>query len=226
MLKTTLPKILYIDENTTNATQVFSHLRRSFQTDLAVTPRIAFRKLAASLPDAVILGGQLTEMSTLSLCRRLHADYPRLSLVCIAAVTTDNALFLHGGADAVINLPLNLATLEAQLTAIIRRNPQHRSEILQCGSLAMDTAKRRVTRNGQTIDLRPKEYLILECLLRRAEQAVSRQTINDHAWGNLADWNIAIDVHISLLRSKIDAPFGSRSIRTVYHIGYMLVSED
>jgi two-component system OmpR family response regulator len=109
---------------------------------------------------------------------------------------------------------------------LLRRGPSERPPVLAAGDLKLDPATRRVTREGQEIDLTPKEFGLLELFLRHPGEVLSRTRILEHVWDFAYDGDSnVVDVYVRYLREKVDRPFGKRSIETVRGVGYRLREE-
>jgi two-component system OmpR family response regulator len=118
--------------------------------------------------------------------------------------------------------PFALAELSARLRALLRRGRPHESR-LHVADLEMDTIRRTVRRAGRPIELKPKEYALLEFLMRHSDRAVTRSLIIEHVWDiHFDSISNVVEVHINSLRSKIDRGFDVPLIHTVRGVGYML----
>lgn len=131
------------------------------------------------------------------------------------------------GADDFLIKPFSFIVLVSRLRALARRGAPERPVNVEAGSLLLEPARRRVTRAGQVLELTPKEFAILQFLMRRHDQVVSKAEILDNAWdSDYQGSHNVVEVYIGYLRKKIDIPFGRDSLRTVRGMGYMLVSSD
>jgi DNA-binding response OmpR family regulator len=129
---------------------------------------------------------------------------------------------LDGGADDYMVKPFALPELSARLRALMRRGSP-RETTLQVGDLEMDTARRAVRRAGRAIDLKPKEYALLEFLMRHSDRPVTRSLIIEHVWDiHFDSISNVVEVHINSLRNKIDRGFAFPLIHTVRGVGYVL----
>jgi two-component system copper resistance phosphate regulon response regulator CusR len=127
------------------------------------------------------------------------------------------------GADDCLTKPFLLQELIVRLRALLRR-PPILIDKLQIGDLELDSIRRKVIRKGKSIQLTPKEFAILEYLMRNAGRPVTRTMLVEHVWnGRFEGLTNIVDVYINYLRSKIDRGFDTRLIRTVHGIGYMVV---
>ncbi|MFW5415273.1 response regulator transcription factor [Nocardiopsis sp. CNT-189] len=127
------------------------------------------------------------------------------------------------GADDYLTKPFSFVVLAARLRALARRGDAVRPAVLTAGDLAMDPARRRVSRGSREIPLTPREYALLEFLMRRAGAVASKADILDNVWDPEygGDGNV-VEVYIRYLRKKIDEPFGRGAVRTVRGAGYLL----
>jgi DNA-binding response OmpR family regulator len=120
--------------------------------------------------------------------------------------------------------PFALAELSARLRALLRRGAPRESR-LRVADLEIDTVRRIVTRGGRAIDLKPKEYALLEFLMRNADRPVTRSLIIEHVWDiHFDSVSNVVEVHVNSLRNKIDRGFGVPLLQTVRGVGYMLTA--
>ncbi|MGI8535060.1 MAG: response regulator transcription factor [Mycobacteriales bacterium] len=175
--------------------------------------------------DAIVLDIMLPRMSGYDVCRTLRAEQVWTPVLMLTAKDGeyDEADALDLGADDYLTKPFSFVVLLAHLRALVRRGGSERAPVLRVGDLELDPAEHRVTRAGQAIDLRPREFALLDFLMRHPDQAVRKSTIIAGVWDEFyeGDDNI-VEVYISYLRKKIDAPFGRRSLETVRGVGYRL----
>jgi len=138
----------------------------------------------------------------------------------------DEVEALDTGADDFLTKPFSHAVLLARLRAMMRRRPRTRPVTLAAGDLRVDLAQRQAWRGEQPIELTPNELSILEYLLRRAGEIVSKRDVLDHVWDDSfeGDPNI-VEVYVARLRGKIDRPFGRAAIETVRGAGYRLAGD-
>ena len=158
----------------------------------------------------------------LSALRRQGYKTPTLLLTARDTVTY-RVEGLDTGADDYLVKPFAFPELLARIRALLRRPPLQLSPILKVGDLEMDIAKHTVSRKGQVVSLRPREYAVLEYLMRNAEQVLSRDQIGEHVW-NLdfyAESNV-VDVYIGYLRRKINVAGEPPLLHTIRGIGYRI----
>jgi two-component system OmpR family response regulator len=175
--------------------------------------------------DAIVLDVMLPDLSGFDVCRLLRERgvwAPVLMLTAREAVE-DRVAGLDSGADDYLVKPFALAELLARLRSLARRGQPERPTRLAVGDLSLDPAAREVRRGHVEIELSAKEFALLETLMRRQGEVLSRFELLEHAWDFAyeARSNI-VDVYIRRLRDKIDRPFGRTSIQTVPGAGYRL----
>lgn len=131
------------------------------------------------------------------------------------------------GADDYLTKPFSFMVLVAHLRALIRRGAPERPITLAVGSLILDPVRRTVARHNTPVTLTPKEYAILHYLMRSHDQVVSKAEILDNVWDSAYEGSDnVIEVYMGYLRKKIDAPFGTNTLKTVRGMGYCLVSDE
>ena len=134
---------------------------------------------------------------------------------------------LDAGADDYLTKPFALAELLARVRAITRREPSPRPVVLIVGDLRLDPATHTVARSGAPIELSPKEFALLQHLMRHPGEALSRADIIDHVWDFAYDGTSnVVDVYVRYLRDKIDRPFGRADLQTVPGVGYRLAGTE
>jgi two-component system, OmpR family, copper resistance phosphate regulon response regulator CusR len=176
--------------------------------------------------DAVVLDLMLPERSGFQVLRDIRARKAEIPVMILTAKDgiDERVTGLDSGADDYMVKPFALAELSARLRALLRRGRPHEST-LHVGDLQMDTVRRTVRRAGQSIDLKPKEYALLEFLMRHSDRPVTRSLIIEHVWDiHFESISNVVEVHINSLRGKIDRGFSVPLIHTVRGVGYMLTA--
>ena len=178
--------------------------------------------------DVLIVDRMLPRLDGLSLVKALRAAgraVPVLFLTTMNGIS-DRVEGLEAGADDYLVKPFAFAELLARVNALVRRPPLAReATVLRAGPLEMNLLKRAVTRNGQEIELQPREFQVLEYLMRRVDQVVTRTMLLEGVWDFHFDpkTNI-VETHISRLRAKLNQDGGGDLIQTVRGAGYCLRS--
>ena len=177
--------------------------------------------------DAVILDLMLPKLPGLDLLHKVRALKPSLPVLILTArgSVEDKVAGLDSGASDYLVKPFAFAELSARIRALLRRGAQE-TTTLRLADLEMNTATRVTTRAGRRIDLKPKEFALLEFLLRNAMRPVTRTMIIEHVWDiHFDSVSNVVDVHINSLRNKVDRGFSVSLIHTVRGVGYILTDE-
>ncbi len=219
-------RVLIVEDEPKMAALIQRGLRKEgISADLAATGEDALWMAEATEFDAIVLDLMLPGIDGLEVCSQLRAAgvwSPILILTARDGVN-DRVAGLDGGADDYLVKPFSYAELLARLRALARRGPVERPTVLEVGSLRLDPARRRVQRGGQEIELSPKEFALLETMMRRRGEVLSRYALLEHAWDyEYENRSNVVDSYVRLLRNKIDRPFGLESIETVRGVGYRL----
>ncbi len=176
--------------------------------------------------DVIVLDIMLPEIDGIEVCkalRRNRLDTPVLLLTALDGVD-DRVRGLDAGADDYLPKPFAFQELMARLRALSRRRVQPRDpQELAVDDLTLDLRRRRAQRDGRPIELSPKEFSLLEFLMRNEGRVVTRTQILDHLWGyDFATDSNLVDVYVAYLRRKVDKGTNNKLIRTVRGVGYAL----
>jgi len=220
-------RILLIEDEARIADFVQRGLESSgYKVDVAGDGKTGLAKLHDLDYDLLILDLMLPDTDGLSILEKVknRKVSPAVLILSARGGVDDRVRGLEMGADDYLVKPFAFVELLARVKALLRRG-QSTPDKLAVGDLTMDCIKRRVVRSGEVIDLAPKEFAILEYMMRNRGKALSRTMIVEHVWDMEYDGltNI-VDVYIRHLRSKIDDNFPVKMIQTVRGTGYMLTS--
>ena len=174
--------------------------------------------------DAVVLDLMLPGRSGFQVLRDIRSRKTSLPVIMLTAKNSldERVAGLDAGADDYMAKPFALAELSARLRALLRRGTP-RESVLRVADLEMDTIRRTVRRAGASIDLKPKEYSLLEFLMRNSDRPLTRSLIIEHVWDiHFDSISNVVEVHINSLRNKVDRGFPVQLIHTVRGVGYML----
>lgn len=178
--------------------------------------------------DAMVLDVMLPTLAGDALCarRRAAGDWTPILMLTARSAPEEEARALDAGADDFLSKPFSFVVLLARLRALLRRGRQERPAVLVAGDLRLDPAVHRAWRGDTPLPLTPRQFSLLEFFMRRAGEVLPKATILEHVWdfGFEGDPNI-VEVYVRQLRSRIDEPFGRRSLETVRLVGYRLDPE-
>ncbi len=178
--------------------------------------------------DAIVLDILLPGVNGYAICQALRAESIWTPILMLTAKDGewDQVEALDTGADDYLTKPFSYPVLLARLRALLRRGARDRPTVLEAGDLRLDPASRRAARGEVEIDLTAREVSLLEFLLRRRGEVVSKRDILDHVWDDdfEGDPNI-VEVYVGHLRAKLDRPFGRQSIETIRGSGYRLQAD-
>jgi DNA-binding response OmpR family regulator len=178
--------------------------------------------------DAIVLDLMLPGMNGFRVCAALREAEVWAPILILTAKDGewDEVEALDTGADDFLTKPFSHAVLVARLRAMMRRAPRARPAVLTAGDLRVDPARRLVWRGDDVVELTPNELAILEYLLRRRGEVVSKRDVLDHVWDDdfEGDPNI-VEVYVGRLRAKLDRPYGRHAIETVRGAGYRLADD-
>src|SRR6266545_3844837 len=199
-----------------------------YAVDTASSGANALERVHSTDYDLVILDMMLPDMDGLQILEKIRNRKvgPPVLILSARGAVDDRVKGLELGADDYLTKPFAFVELLARVRALLRRG-QPTPERLQVAELTLDCIRRKVVRGNETIDLAPKEFGILEYMMRNKGRPLSRTMIVEHVWDMDYDGltNI-VDVYIRHLRSKIDDRFPQKLIQTVRGIGYMIDSPD
>jgi two-component system OmpR family response regulator len=222
-------RILIIEDEEHLAAAVTRGLEaEGFTVDTALTGTDGLWRAREHAYDVIVLDILLPGSNGFQVCATLRAEGNWVPILMLTAKNGefDEAEALDTGADDFLSKPFSFVVLVARIRALMRRGRRERPSILVAGDLTLDPAEHRCRRGQTIIDLTPREFHLLEYLLRFAGESVSKRDIIAHVWGEgfEGDPNI-VEVYVGYLRRKIDRPFGKNSVETVRGIGYRLATD-
>jgi heavy metal response regulator len=200
----------------------------NYSVDVERDGAAGLNRLLEGVYDLVILDVMLPRRDGLSVMKEIRQRQVNVPVLLLTARATvaDRVMGLDLGADDYLTKPFAFEELLARVRALLRRGAAAAPAILAIADLRLDPATREVTRGSSRIELTPKEYALLEFLLRRRDQVLSRAVIAQHVWGvNHDTFTNVIDVYMNYLRKKIDSGFEPKLIHTVRGAGYVLKEE-
>ncbi|MBN9066010.1 MAG: winged helix-turn-helix domain-containing protein [Rhizobiaceae bacterium] len=176
--------------------------------------------------EVVIVDRMIPDLDGLSLVKALRSAGNRTPVLFLTAIggIDDRVEGLEAGGDDYLVKPFAFAELLARVNALSRRPPATTERTrLQVADLSMDLIRRRVTRGGKALDLQPREFALLEVLMRADGRVLTRTMLLDRVWGiNFDPGTSVVESHISRLRAKIDKPFRTSLLHTIRNTGYAL----
>jgi two-component system OmpR family response regulator len=221
-------RVLIVEDDKALADGLMRTLRQSgYAVDHAETGELALRACAEEHYDLVVLDLGLPKMDGFDVLRQLRRDGRAGSILILTAhdAEADRVRGLDLGADDYVTKPFSVPELEARVRALIRRSQAVKSPLLRIGGLTVDSVARRASIGTEPLDLTPREWAVLEYLLMRVGQVVSKEHMLQAmcSWDDSLTHN-AIEVYISRLRSKLQ--HAGIKIRTVRGFGYMVEDPD
>lgn len=220
-------KLLVVEDDQTTADFIVRGLREhGHAVDLATNGVDGLLLLQDAHYDVAVLDRMLPRLDGLTVLRTLRDAGNAVPVIMLTAMGSieDRVTGLSAGAEDYLVKPFAFAELYARVCALARRPPlSQTATVLRVADLEMDLIKRRVSRAGQTVELQPTEFKLLEYLLRHAGQVVTRTMLLEGVWDFHFDPKTnMVETHISRLRAKIDRDFAAPLIQTVRGAGYMI----
>ncbi|HWA21872.1 MAG TPA: response regulator transcription factor [Caulobacterales bacterium] len=220
-------RILVIEDDDSTRDYVVKGLREAgFVVDSSAQGNEGLYMATTGPFDAIVLDRSLPGLDGLSVLKALRAAGDQTPVIILSAIAQvdERVKGLRAGGDDYLSKPFSLAELHARIDNLSARKSGRAVETkLVCGDLTMDLLSRRVERAGRGIDLLPREFQLLEHLMRNAGRVVTRTMLLEHVWDYRFDPHTSlIDTHISRLRKKIDEGFETPLLHTVRGVGYRL----
>ena len=221
-------KILLVEDDAETSNQVKTDLNeRGYSVSVARDGAQGLALARAGKFDVLIVDRMLPELDGLSLIAKLRQQQVHTPVLVLSALSAvdDRIGGLKAGGDDYLTKPFALGELAARIEALLRRPSETRETVLQVGPLTLDLIDRVAKRGEREIELLPREFKLLEYMMRRPDQVVTRDMMLEDVWNYrfLPETNL-VDVHIGKLRRKIDAAGEMAMLRGVRGAGFMLVS--
>jgi two-component system OmpR family response regulator len=221
-----MPNILLIEDDDETAVEIVAELaHRGFEVDSAVTGTEGLAKALSDGPEALIVDRMLPGIDGLTIIERLRSQGIRTPVLVLSALgaVDDRVRGLRAGGDDYLTKPFALIELTARLEALLRRPVESRETTLRVEALKLDLIERTARRGERDIELLPREFRLLEYLMRHEGQVVTRAMLLEEVWNYrfIPQTNL-VDVHIGRLRRKIDGEAEAPMIHSVRGAGFML----
>ncbi len=220
-------KLLVVEDDETTGAYIARGLREEGQSvDLVTNGREALIQATSSQYDVLIIDRMLPEIDGLTLVKTLRGAGNRTPVLFLTSLGSveERVSGLNAGGDDYLVKPFAFGELSARVAALARRpHALEHETVLRAGPLEMNLIARTVTRDGKEIDLLPREFAILEHLMRRKGRVQTRTMLLEAIWDISFDpMTNVVETHISRLRAKVDKPFGTELIKTVRGAGYRI----
>jgi len=218
--------LLIIEDNL----KLVRNLKKSFEieqyvVDIAYDGESGLQKAIKHDYDVVILDLMLPLKDGFEVCREIRKRQITIPIIILTALdSTENRIKgLDSGSDDYLVKPFSFDELHARVRSLLRRVKTSSSAVLTAADLSLDPATHEVKRGGKLIKLTPKEYGLLDYLMRYQSKVITRNQLEEHIWGpDKQPVGNQLDVHISYLRKKIEDPFKKKLIYTVKKVGYKI----
>ena len=217
-------KILIVEDDGPLARFLSRTLREAtHEVQLAADASTALSLLSPSL-DLVLLDRNLPDGDGLNVLHALRQSFPNLPVLMLTARASvdDTVKALHSGADDYLTKPFSFVELLARVAALLRREGAVIAPLVRVADLTLSRAQHRVERAGQRIELTPREFRLLEFLMRSPGIPVPRATLIAEVWDVADPGSNIVDVYMKYLRDKVDTGHELRLIRTVRGVGFMI----
>ncbi len=222
-------RILLVEDEAAIAAVVRRGLEEArFAVDVAEDGETGLRLALERAYDLIVLDLLLPKRDGWSVCAELRARRNTTPILMLTArdAVEDRVRGLETGADDYLPKPFAFPELLARVRALLRRDKLHKGRLIRIADLEIDTAAARVRRGGEEIHLTPREYTLLEALALNEGRVLTREVIQERVWRDEESYSNTVDVHIAVLRKKIDAGRPVKLIQTVHGLGYTLRAPD
>jgi two-component system OmpR family response regulator len=221
-----MTKVLLIEDDSETAEEITAELTdRGFDIEWSASGIEGLDKARSLRPDAMIVDRLLPGMDGLSVIEALRKDQLRTPVLVLSALgaVDDRVRGLRAGGDDYLTKPFAIVELVARIEALLRRPAESRETTLQVGPLALDLIERTARRGDRAIDLLPREFRLLEYMMRRSDQLLTRAMLLEEVWNyKFVPATNLVDVHMGRLRHKVDGPGETPMIHNVRGAGFIL----
>jgi two-component system, OmpR family, response regulator len=221
-----MAKLLLIEDDKETADEVRAELgHHGFEVDWAANGIEGLDKARAGEAEAMIVDRMLPGMDGLTIIEALRRDGIRTPVLILSALgaVDDRVRGLRAGGDDYLTKPFATAELVARIEALLRRPAESRDTVLRVGPLELDLIERTARRGERAIDLLPREFRLLEYMMRRKDQMLTRAMLLEEVWNyKFVPQTNLVDVHMGRLRRKVDEPNEPPMIHNVRGMGFIL----
>ena len=221
-----MTKVLLIEDDNETAGEIVAELTdRGFDMEWSSNGLDGLAKARDLRPDAMIVDRLLPGMDGLTVIESLRKDQVRTPVLVLSALgaVDDRVRGLRMGGDDYLTKPFAVVELVARIEALLRRPPETRETTLRVGPLELDLIERRVKRGERKIDLLPREFRLLEYMMRRSDQLLTRAMLLEEVWNyKFVPATNLVDVHMGRVRHKVDGPGEAPMIHNVRGAGFIL----
>jgi two-component system OmpR family response regulator len=221
-----MPKLLLIEDDHETADEIIAELvDRGFEVEWAATGINGLDKARSVNPDAMIVDRMLPGMDGLTIIEALRQEEVRTPVLVLSALggVDDRVRGLRAGGDDYLTKPFELIELIARIEALLRRPIENRETKLRVGQLELDLIERTARRGERSIELLPREFRLLEYMMRRKDQMLTRAMLLEEVWKyKFVPQTNLVDVHMGRLRRKVDEPNEPPMIHNVRGLGFIL----
>jgi two-component system, OmpR family, response regulator len=221
-----MAKLLLIEDDHETADEIIAELvDRGFEVEWAATGIQGLDKARSGHPDAMIVDRMLPGMDGLTIIEALRQEEVRTPVLVLSALgaVDDRVRGLRAGGDDYLTKPFELIELIARIEALLRRPTDNRETKLRVGPLELDLIERTAKRGERSIELLPREFRLLEYMMRRKDQMLTRAMLLEEVWKyKFVPQTNLVDVHMGRLRRKVDEPQEPPMIHNVRGVGFIL----
>jgi two-component system OmpR family response regulator len=221
-----MAKLLLIEDDRETADEIVAELvDRGFDVDWAATGIEGLDKARSGEPDAMIVDRLLPGMDGLTIVEALRKEQVRTPVLVLSALgaVDERVRGLRAGGDDYLTKPFDLIELIARIEALLRRPAESRDTKLRVGPLELDLIERTAVRGERSVDLLPREFRLLEYMMRRKDQMLTRAMLLEEVWKyKFVPQTNLVDVHMGRLRRKVDEAHEPPMIHNVRGVGFIL----